>query len=212
MKGIAHALYWRLHTSFLKNDRKRAIATLGMLEDEMKRSSLQDEIGEIHFERFERIRSLMAHGEFGRLYGVGFDLPPAEACLNAENETSEKEFHGALMTKEGREKLLSCLGIQPNAMIGHELDMMPYGRCDVVIREGRTIHAVELKKEAKSSVVSQIDKYRLGLELEMANGLHDRVNAVVIAESFSPYVAGELSRLSVQMVKHDGTPESLRRI
>ena len=63
---------------------------------------------------------------------------------------------------------------------------------------------------APADVVSQIDRYRLASELDMCMGLHDDVKAVVVAESFPHYVAVELSRLSVTMVTHDGSPQGLK--
>jgi hypothetical protein len=96
-----------------------------------------------------------------------------------------------------------CHNIIPNGIVAHN--------CDFLVREGRTHHVIEVKAGGTpSDVVSQIDRYRIGSELEMTMGLHDRVTATVIAERFSPYVAMELSRLSVRMVTHCGTPESLR--
>jgi hypothetical protein len=46
----------------------------------------------------------------------------------------------------------------------------------------------------------------------MANGMTDCVEAVIIAKTFSPYVAAELSRLGVRMIEHDGEINSLRMI
>ena len=51
------------------------------------------------------------------------------------------------------------------------------------------------------------------INLDMATGLFDNVNAIVLAESFSPYVAGELARLGVVMITHrNGDIGSLKRI
>lgn len=212
-RGSAHAIYWKLHTAFLKNERTRAAMLLGMLEDEAKHVMLIDEIGAAHYDRYRLIKDAVSSGTFSRLYGAGESTPEPFGLPPAEYEGDEADFHRKVMSVEGRRKLYECLGIDFWANMTHEMELDPYGRCDFVVREGRTWHCIELKmREAKSSVVSQIDKYRLALELDMCMGLHDRVKAVVVAQAFSPYVASELSRLSVDMLKHDGTVESLRRI
>lgn len=213
MKSAAHAIYWKLHSAFLRNERQKADLLLGMLEDESKRVMLRDEIGAPHHARFLLIKDAIKSGTYARLYGSGSETPDVEGLTQSEYEGDEAEFHRKLMRSDARKLLFDCLGIDQSANYVHEVEMGPYGRCDFVIREGRIWHCVEVKmREAKHSVVSQIDKYRLAMELDMCMGLHDRVNAIVVAQSFSPYVATELSRLSVLMVKHDGTVESLRRI
>lgn len=214
MRGVAHAIYWKLHTAFLKNERPTAEKMLGMLEaDELLNPILKDQIGAIHYARYELIRENIRNGQFGRLYGFGTSVPSIESGGINEDSGSEAEFHKMLLSKQGKERLFGCLGIESGASVVHELDMAPYGRCDFLVREGRTWHVIEVKMgEAKSSVVSQIDKYRMAQELEMCLGLHDRVEAVVVAENFTPYVAGELSRLSVQMVKHGGNIDGLLKI
>ncbi len=212
-RGLIDAIFWKLHTSYLRNERKSADMFLGMLEDEGKRSSIKDEIGQIHYARFELIQANIQNGSYGRLYGYGFETPYIDPFTNKEASGDEAEFHKKLITKSGRQCLYDCLNIDFWAGMLHEVEMDPYGRCDFVIREGRTTYAIECKMgEAKSAVVGQIDKYRLALELEMSMGMSDRVIAVVVAETFTPYVAGELSRLSVRMIQHNGQPESLKEI
>jgi len=213
MRTVAHAIYWKLHTAYLKNERKAADMFLGMLEDEGKSVSILDEIGPIHYSRFELIQANVKNKSYGRLYGYGFETPYVDPVACKESSGEEAEFHQKLIMKEGRKHLYGCLGLKPETGMIHEVDMAPYGRCDFVIREGRTWYVVEVKMgEAKSAVVSQIDKYRLAAELDMNMGMHDSVVAVVVAETFTPYVAGELSRLSVLMIKHGGTPDSLTRV
>lgn len=211
-RGVIGAIYWKLHTAYLKNDRKVADTMLGMLLDEDKTTPLTKALG-VHHERFERIRASMASGYYGRLYGFGEPTPSLDPYASKEASGPETDFHKSLMSPEGSRAMFACLGISLGSTIVHELEMSPYGRCDFLVREGRKWHCVEVKMgEAKSSVVSQIDKYRLSTELDMCLGLHDQVQAAVIAESFSPYVASELSRLSVMMVTHSGTPDSLRKV
>lgn len=214
MRGIAHAIFWRLHTAFLKNERTVAGKLLGMLDDEAKYVDLKAEIGPAHHARYLLIRDSIKSGTFARLYGMGAEPPQDfEGYVKEDLAGDEADFHRQIMKKENRERLFECIGSDFWATMIHEVDFGFYGRCDFIVREGRTWHCIEVKiKEAKSSVIGQIDKYRVAAELDMCLGLHDRVNAVVVAQSFSPYVASELSRLSVAMVKHDGTAGSLRRI
>jgi hypothetical protein len=183
---------------------------LGMLEDEGERTSIEAEIGPAQYKRFEIIRSNINNGFFGRLYGTGQATPNISSPI-AESTLPEVEFHKKLMTRSGSRLLFERLNVGPKATMIHEYEMTPYGRCDFVVRDGRHVCAVEVKiGEAKSAVGSQIDKYRLALELDMSLGMWDTVSAAVVAEGFSPYVAGELSRLDVRMITHNGSPESLK--
>jgi hypothetical protein len=212
-KGIMGAIYWRLHTAFLKNDRKTADTMLGMLEDEANHCdyTLCMALGS-HFDRFSRIRYGIKHGNYGRLYDQGEAAPENAEKIEQKLEIDESKFH-TLLLGEGKQKFLSEIGASSKASIVHEFEMDPYGRCDFLIRDGRTWHVVEVKiGQAPTSVVSQIDKYRLFSELQMCLGLHDEVKAAVIAQSFPTYVAGELSRISVSMLLHRGDADSLKKI
>jgi RecB family endonuclease NucS len=154
------------------------------------------------------------NGQYGRLYGYGEAVPDLNPYEQSENDDlNEVEFHKKLMTKTGRQILFDRLGIEFWADLVHEIEMDPFGRMDFLIREGRIRHAIEVKDcEAKSSVIGQIDKYRISLELEMCHGLYDEVRGYVIARSFHPYVASELSRMGVRMFLHSGEPDSLRKL
>lgn len=214
--GEIKTIFFKLHTAFLKNDRTRADHMLGLLlhecsdvvgcvDDDMLRIHLGP-----HYDRFSKIRSRMAYGNYGRLYGMGISVPDVVEA-KSESDIDESVFHLALINK--KKLMFDKLGISPNCGIAHELDIDPYGRCDMLVRDGRIWHIIEVKiGEAKSSVVSQVDKYILHFDLQMCLGLHDEVRACVIANSFSSYVATELSRLGVTMMSHDGTPESLKVI
>lgn len=211
-RGVLGAIYFKLHSSFLRNERKEAEAFLGMFLDEANGMDLEKELGAVHYDRLLKMQDAIKKGHFGRIYGQG-DPTPEPPGLPTESGTREAEFHKALMAPAGLKHFYRVLNVVGPANWIHEVELDPYGRADFVVREGRTWHAVEVKMgEAKSAVVSQIDKYRLALELDMARGMHDSVMPTVIAEGFSPYVAGELSRLAVRMVLHSGTPESLRSL
>lgn len=210
MRGILDALYWRLHSSYLRNEREDARRFLAMLEDEMAHGSLVSEIGAVQMGRFRKIREGITDGSFARLYGQGTDSSALDLGPPADRSGEEKDFCKKLL--QDRHVLLCLLGAD-GADIVTELPMDPYGRCDFVIRAGRRVYVAEVKMgEAPSSVVSQIDKYRLCMELDMCLGTHDEVLAFVVAESFSPYVASELSRLDVGMIEHKGNCESMKRV
>lgn len=211
MKGDIGAIFWKLHTAFLKNNRERADFMLGLLEHEADEPELRRCLGDIHFERFSKIKENMIFGNYGRLHGGGYGTPVQISTSKPESDVKEAQFHLLLMSD--RTTLMNRIGCSPKCNIVHELDMGPYGRCDMLIRDGRTWHVVEVKMgDATSSVVSQVDKYRVNLELQMCLGLHDEVKAHVVARAFPPYVASELSRLSVSMISHDGTAESLKAV
>lgn len=209
------AVYWRLHASYLRNEREDAKAYLEMLESEAGlEARLSSEIGPKHMERFRRIREGIRRGDFRRLHGNGGGSLAHSSCGEAvEKSCREKEFCRALASAENRPSLLGAVGAGSGAVWAMEVPMWPYGRCDVVLGEGRSSYVVEVKMgEAPASVVSQIDRYRLSMELDMCMGLYDEVFAFVLAEGFPPYVASELPRMSVSMILHSGSPGTLRRI
>lgn len=212
-KGALGAIYWKLHASFLKNDRQTADKMLGMLMHEANNSdfTLSVGLGDIHFERFYKIRSGIRSGNYGRLYGQGIDAPQAPPILKKDLDINEREFHRIILSE--KKSFLDCIGASRKASIVHEMEMDPYGRCDMLVRDGRVWHVVEVKiGEAPTAVVSQIDKYIIFAELQMCLGLHDEVKATVIAQTFPPYVTSELSRISVKMIEHKGTADSLRGV
>lgn len=215
-RGVIDAIYWKLHTSYLRNDRKTADRFLAMLEHEADGDwdAVRAELGLKHFLRLHQIKAKIKIGQYGRLYGDGYETPAIEATYGVIQKSGlEREFCDKLYSQDGRERLAVACGFGPVCTVLRELDLDEFGRVDFLLGEGRARLAVEVKMgEAPSSVVSQIDKYRLGLELDMCRGLYDEVFAAVAAEYFPPYVATELSRLSVIMLQHNGTIESVRRL
>jgi hypothetical protein len=213
VKGILDAIYWRLHTNYLLNEREEARKFLLMLEhEEASGGSLLTEIGPVHYDRFLKMRDGITGNSWFRIYGNGETTPKSFESYESEISRKENDIHRALLSKEGRVLLEALLGISDDATYVHEQDLMDYGRCDILARDKRTVHVLEVKQgEAPSSVVSQIDKYRVAFELDMCLGLFDKVCAVVIAESFSKYVIAELARLDVKMLAFS-YPLSLRRV
>lgn len=204
------ALFWRLHTSYLLNDRNASEKFLSMIVDEQLKSpfNLRDEIGGRNYNRYLRIKSNVENGCYSRLYGSGAANPLETPC-SYETDKEEAEFHLELMARPAA--LFSLIDVPSDAIVVHELELAEYGRCDFVFRHGKTVTALEVKMgESPTSVVSQIDKYRLGLELDMCLNLYDTVRAFVLAGGFGPYVTSELSRSEVGMVIHRGSPDELR--
>ena len=209
MKQIAIVIFWRLHSAFLKNDRDKARMFLAMFQDEVKQDSINDILG-VHTERYEWIRQSIENNSFSRFHGGGYEMPDQYPIALPDNK-KESEFN-TLVVRD-RNKLYKCLGIENKASILREFDLGEYGRADFVIFEGRKRHCVESKiEEATFAILGQVDKYRIALELDLCLGMYDYVEAVVLARSFSPYVAAELSRNCIKMVVHDGTLDNLRWI
>jgi hypothetical protein len=212
-RGILDAIYWRLHTSYLLNEREEAKKLMLMLEhEEAAGGKLLDEIGPVHYGRFLKIREGITSNSWFRIYGSGETTPRSFETYESTIEKKENDIHKALLSKEGKVLLEALLGISDEATYVHEQDLMDYGRCDILARDKRTVYILEVKQgETPFSVVSQIDKYRLAVELDLSLGLYDYVQAAVIAESFSKYVTAELSRLDVNMFAFS-YPLSLRRV
>lgn len=215
MKGRLDAIYWRLHTYYLRNEREDALRFLKLFEDEDKKTPKVFDIDEIHRGRFKKIKEGILNGSFSRLYGSGTSVSNLDfSYINSEKSGKEKDFCWELIKADGLEKLcdiIGCTYLFTNVV--SELNMDPYGRCDLVLKEGRSMYVVEVKMgSAPSSVVSQIDKYRLCMELDMCRGLYDEVFAFVLAENYPSYVSLELSRLDVGMIEHKGSPDTLKKI
>jgi hypothetical protein len=213
-QGMLSAIYWKLHTNFLMNYQEDAWRFLSMIEDEARLSpagQLASELGPTHMGRYLKIKERMRLGLYMRLSGDGASSPISQWCPPSDRESGEKAFCSKLCTRKGKAFLFNLLGAPADAVVVDEFDMGVYGRCDLVVQEGRVRWVVEVKiGKAPDSVVSQVDKYRLSEELQMCLGLHDEVRPFVLARSFPPYVASELSRNGIEMILHDGRPESLR--
>jgi hypothetical protein len=211
-RGTVDALYWRLSSSFLRNDRNDAEKFLAMLDDELKANPgrLALEAGAIHASRYSKMREAVIRGDYGRLRG-GSASPVVEwEATQAEPSGAEKDFCLGLLKSPWA--MLSLIGASDRALVVPQLDMGPYGRVDFLVRDGRTWYVVEVKMgEAPTSTVSQIDRYTIAAELDMCLGLHDEVFGAVLAEGFGPYALGELSRMGVHIIEHRGDPCSLRR-
>lgn len=212
MRQEAHAIYWKLHTSYLKNNRKDVEKYTGMLS-EYPDEQIRKEITEVHFDRLIKIRDNITRGIYGRLHGDSFTTPITTTIVNKERSGLEKEFCNQLVTSLAQRKLAELMHIQGKFGVCREYDLSPYGRLDFLFREGRRLCALEVKMgKAPNSLVSQIDRYKIALELEMCKGLVDRVDAYVLAESYTQYEMSELSRMGIRMMEHRGTVESLRII
>lgn len=211
-KGILDALYWRLHAFYLRNERKDAIKALILLDDEISNGgSLLSEIGPIHFERFKTISSRVKDNSFARITGDGVDATFLEPLKQDIENTPEKEFCKTILKEKTH--IYNAVGVSSKAIITTEVDVDPYGRIDIRFVENRVVKILEVKtKEAESSLVSQIDKYRVAIELDMCLGLYDQVEAYVLANAYNKYMISELTRASVVVLTHTGTPESIRRI
>lgn len=207
----AHAIYWKLHAKYLTNQREEANRLLGMLSDYTD-SQIEKEITEPHYRRFLKIRENISNKQYGRLYGAGYDAPVLPYFVAPiEKSCQEKEFCKKLFSKDGVDKLSSTLEIPQGLSLLSEVELGNYGRLDLLGKVARTVFAIEVKVgKAPNSLVSQIDRYRLALELDMTLGMYDEVKAYVVAEQFTNYEAIELSRLAVNMIEHAGTIESLR--
>lgn len=215
MRGLLHALYWRLHAAYLRNQREESLRFLGFIDSEIKgnNSLLGNEIGVKHLTRFMMIKDRIKNNDFSRLYGQGKAIPTLGAFPKTDRSGSEREFCRTLMTRSFRETLFGVVDLPNNTSMVPELVMEEFGRVDFLLRQGRSWGVLEVKMgEAPDSVVSQIDRYRMAMELDMCHGLHDEVFAIVCAESFPSYVATELSRLSVMMVEHQGDSCRFRRL
>ena len=75
MRGVIDALFWKLHTSYLKNNHKDAKYFLENLNSYDNKSIL-NEIGEIHFERFTKIRKNIDNSNFQRLQNISTPTIP----------------------------------------------------------------------------------------------------------------------------------------
>jgi hypothetical protein len=212
-RGEIHAIYWKMHTSYLKNNRDTAKLFFGMLSSYSDYEIL-NEIGLVHYNRFEIIRKNIENNMFGRLNGNGYTTPDDITTYKKEKTIKEKDFCKLLYSKTGSRFLAELVGADLNSYtILNEFELGDYGRLDFLIKSGRKVYAIEVKTgEAPSSLVSQIDKYRLALELSMNFGLYDEVQAFVVAEAFPVYVTGELSRLSIELIEHKGTLETLKLV
>lgn len=215
MRGIVDALYWRLHSSYLRNQREDASKYLAMLEDETKgdHDLIFAEIGSKHMPRFYKMKDGIEDGTFLRLFGSGgYETPLDQDRFMPfpDDLPKEREFCRQIANEP---ILRAVVGASSDSIIVLEVEMNEFGRCDIVIRDGRKLYVIEVKMgEAPTDVPAQIDRYIMAAELDMCLGLYDEVIAHVVAGKFPKYVSTELSRRSVGMILHEGRPDRLRLV
>ena len=208
---VMHCLYWHLHRAYLVNDRTEARRFASFLDAEERSSdaTVLTAIGAKHYSRYLRMRDAMERGRFDRLRGDG-DSIPGEVTPRKEKTQAEKEFCRELIQRH--EEMLELTGASPGSIINPESDLNPYGRCDFTIYDykARVAIALEIKMgTAPTTVVSQVDKYILALELDMNKTRWDEVRGFVMAEAFDEYVSSELPRVGVNMILNSSGSLSL---
>ncbi len=215
IRGILHAIYFKLNAAFLKNQRELATKYLSMLQYELNINPhcLETELTAPHIERFNKIREKIKSGEFGHIYSSSYS---ASINFNDNNQKvvksgDEIEFCKKLI--ENKKQFLEKLGINDCERIGREIEFGDYGRADFIAECGRQRTVIECKMgQAKEAVISQVQKYITYLELKMCYGLWDKINPIVLAEDFTDYVKSELSRMGVKMFFHKGTIDSISEV
>jgi len=85
-------------------------------------------------------------------------------------------------------------------------------RCDLLlIDEDRTLYPVEFKlKKATHAVVGQIGKYTIHYKLGLIKRTYDKVQGVVVANSYSSYAINELRKRGVICLLHSGNIDNLK--
>ena len=86
MKEMMQALYWPLHTAYLKNNREKAKRFAELLDAEQESSddSLADALGEKHYARYVIMRENMSRDHFCRLSAPGYSTPVFEMARQRE--------------------------------------------------------------------------------------------------------------------------------
>ena len=97
-------------------------------------------------------------------------------------------------------------------VIGIEHPTGKKDQCDLVAQdENRTLYPIEFKlNKATHAVIGQIGKYCLHFKLGLIHKLYDRVQGVVVANSYSQYAINELKKRNYICLMHSGDLENIK--
>lgn len=86
------------------------------------------------------------------------------------------------------------------------------GKCDLVLRDSAgVLYPVEFKlNQATHAVVGQIKKYTTHFNLQLIYKLYDKVQGVVVANSFSKYAINELLKRNIICLQYSLTDDVLK--
>lgn len=214
--GIVSVLYYKSYNASLLGNFANMETYYRLLEQEY-----QDSDDKSHFqnflneERFEILKRIKQQVEMGKLFEVFEDFKPMETEVEMTETEIEEE---ALIVKHvGRNQHL----LEP--FLGGKIQLRaiecPCGdkkkkkdRCDMVsFNELGSLFPIEFKlKKATHAVVGQIEKYCLHFKLRLINQIYDRVQGVVVANSYSKFAINELRKRGVICLIHSGDLDHLR--
>jgi len=209
---LISVLYYKAFNASLLGKFQEMKMFFGLLEQEYKKSSNKSSFQKFFTkERFEELKLIKQQVEKGQFFEVfetfeplehEYELSPTEILEEkiivkkvAKNQELLEEFLGKKLYLQSLEHLCG------------EGD-----KCDMVsINDDNTLFPIEFKlKKATHAVVGQIGKYCLHFKLKLINNLYDRVQGVIVANSYSKYAINELKKRGYICLIHSGDIEHLR--
>lgn len=214
--GIISVLYYKCYCSSLLGKFNDTKMYFGMLEEEYKNSPDKSSFQEFFTpEKYQELQLIKKQIEMGKMFEVFKDFEPLETDVDmTETEIEEENIIVKKVAKN--QQMLEPFLKEKLRLNSLEHDCGGNGqkkdKCDMVsIGNKETLFPIEFKlKRATHAVVGQIGKYCLHFKLRLIQNTYQRVQGVIIANSYSQYAINELRKRGYICLLHFGDLENLR--
>jgi RecB family endonuclease NucS len=203
-------LYYFLNNAVLLGESNDAKMYLEMLRHEFSRDESSFSILEDRFSHLIQLGHAVDNNLVIRNFDYKDDTKDVEA-VETDDDKMITEHDLVINLIKNSNILKKVLHASDDFHIYNIEHPTRFGRVDLVARDKSTMYLIECKKkEARYSVISQIDKYILDFKLKLILKMWTRIVGVVIANGFLNHVIRELVKLDVIPIKYTFKHDKLK--
>jgi len=213
--GLISVLYYKCYNASLLGNFKNMEMYFNLMENEYKKTHNKYAFQSFFTpEKLNIFKLIKQQVEMGKFFEVFEEFVPVEQEIEMNETEIEKEALIVKHVAKNQTMLEKFLG----GKIKLKSIECPCGskksqdKCDMVSQNDLgTLFPIEFKlSKATHAVVGQIGKYCLNFKLQLINRLYDRVQGVVIANSYSKFAINELHKRGIICLIHFGDLDHLR--
>jgi len=209
---IIKTAYFKCFEASLLNKMDNMKIYFGILND-LYAQNPKEFLSFINEDRFSELKKIKYQVENNMFIEQYSNFIPIEQDISLTTTEIEKEFD--IVKKVYRDPVCFEKFLQPE-LVRKGIERRLNGkknpdRCDLILQGGRTMYPIEFKLgKATHAVVGQIDKYCREFKLRLIYELYDKVQGVVVANSYSQFAANELKKKEYIGIIHSGPLENIR--
>lgn len=209
---IVEVLYFKCYEASLLNHMELMKTYFSFLEQEYSKcpETFKQFINEDRYAELNKIKYQVETNTFIEQYS-NFEPIEQEIALTDTEAESEFDVVKAVYKDPTQFEEFLSPNLQRKGIEFRLKGKKTTERCDLVFQGGKILYPIEFKlKKATHAVVGQIDKYCLKFKLRLINRTFNKVQGVVVANSYSQYAANELKKRGYVGIIHSGPVEALR--